>query len=109
MASLPSSPAGRGPGRGGEQQDVHVELYAGPRGDLRDLFELAEDSAVLRDGLTELLTVRGLEVAAAVGTGEDLLAAVAEHRPQVAVVDVRMPPTHTDEGVRAARPASATC
>ncbi|MFF0390432.1 LuxR C-terminal-related transcriptional regulator [Kitasatospora sp. NPDC004615] len=63
---------------------------------------LAEDSAVLRDGLAELLTVRGLEVAAAVGGGEELLAAVAEHRPRVAVVDVRMPPTHTDEGVRAA-------
>ncbi|MGW4383573.1 response regulator transcription factor [Kitasatospora sp. NPDC004531] len=63
---------------------------------------LAEDSAILRDGLAELLAVRGLEVAAAVATGEELLAAVAEHRPQVAVVDVRMPPTHTDEGVRAA-------
>ncbi|MFD8598342.1 LuxR C-terminal-related transcriptional regulator [Kitasatospora sp. NPDC059646] len=63
---------------------------------------LAEDSAILRDGLAELLTARGLEVAAAVATGEDLLAAVAEHRPQAAVVDVRMPPTRTDEGVRAA-------
>ncbi|MFJ5231346.1 LuxR C-terminal-related transcriptional regulator [Kitasatospora sp. NPDC088391] len=63
---------------------------------------LAEDSAVLRDGMAELLTVRGCEVAAAVATAEELLAAVAEHRPRAAVVDVRMPPTHTDEGVRAA-------
>lgn len=49
MASNPSSHAGRDPGHGGEQQDVLVELYAGPRGDLRDLFELAEDSAVQLD------------------------------------------------------------
>ncbi|MGV9539626.1 response regulator transcription factor [Streptosporangium sandarakinum] len=63
---------------------------------------IAEDAAVLRDGLSMLLTSRGHEVAAAVGDGEALEAAVAEHRPDVAVVDVRMPPSHTDEGLRAA-------
>jgi DNA-binding NarL/FixJ family response regulator len=63
---------------------------------------IAEDSAVLRAGLTQLLTDRGHEVSAAVGDAGTLLAAVAEHRPDVAVVDIRMPPTHTDEGLRAA-------
>ena len=62
---------------------------------------IAEDSVVLRDGLVELLAVRGHEVVAAVGDGTALLAAVAEHRPDVSVVDIRMPPTHTDEGLRA--------
>jgi DNA-binding NarL/FixJ family response regulator len=63
---------------------------------------VAEDAAVMREGLTRLLTDRGHEVCAAVADGEALLAAVAEHRPDVAVVDIRMPPSHTDEGLRAA-------
>ncbi|CAM3667244.1 response regulator transcription factor [Kibdelosporangium persicum] len=63
---------------------------------------IAEDSAVLRDGLSLLLTTRGHEVLATVSTGEELLAAATEHVPDIAVVDVRMPPTFTDEGVRAA-------
>jgi DNA-binding NarL/FixJ family response regulator len=63
---------------------------------------IAEDSAVLRAGLTQLLTDRGHEVSAAVADAGSLLVAVAEHRPDVAVVDIRMPPTHTDEGLRAA-------
>ncbi len=63
---------------------------------------IAEDSAVLRDGLVQLLASRGHEVVAAVGDADALRAAVAEHRPDVAVVDIRMPPTHTDEGLRAA-------
>ena len=63
---------------------------------------IAEDSAVLRAGLTEILADRGHEVVAAVGDPDALLAAVAEHHPDVTVVDVRMPPTHTDEGLRAA-------
>jgi DNA-binding NarL/FixJ family response regulator len=63
---------------------------------------IAEDAAVLRDGLVHLLTDRGHMVPAAVADAVSLLAAVAEHRPDVAVVDVRMPPTHTDEGLRAA-------
>ncbi|MFB7594046.1 response regulator [Streptomyces sp. NPDC056160] len=63
---------------------------------------LAEDSVVLRDGMVELLGTRGCEVVGTAGTAPDLLAAVSEQRPDVAVVDIRMPPTHTDEGIRAA-------
>ncbi|MCD9877881.1 response regulator transcription factor [Streptomyces guryensis] len=63
---------------------------------------IAEDAAVLRELLAQMLTERGHEVCAAVGEAEGLRAAVAEHRPHVAVVDIRMPPTHTDEGLRAA-------
>ncbi|WP_129669694.1 response regulator transcription factor [Phytoactinopolyspora endophytica] len=62
---------------------------------------IAEDDALLREGMTLLLTGEGHEVVASVSTPDALLAAVAEHRPDVAVVDVRMPPTHTDEGIRA--------
>ncbi len=63
---------------------------------------IAEDTAILRDGLVRLLTDRGHEIVAAVGDAEALCAAVREHRPDVVVVDIRMPPTHTDEGLRAA-------
>ncbi|HWC42415.1 MAG TPA: response regulator transcription factor [Actinomycetota bacterium] len=63
---------------------------------------IAEDAAVFREGLVRLLEDRGHQVCAAVADGEALLAAVAAHRPDVAVVDIRMPPTHTDEGLRAA-------
>ena len=63
---------------------------------------IAEDNPLLRDGITLLLGEHGIEVAAAVSDGSALLEAVAEHRPDAAVVDVRMPPTHTDEGLRAA-------
>ena len=63
---------------------------------------IAEDAALMRAGLIRLLEDRGHQVPAAVADGEALLAAVAEHRPDVAVVDIRMPPTHTDEGLRAA-------
>jgi DNA-binding NarL/FixJ family response regulator len=63
---------------------------------------VAEDSAVLRDGMAWLLRTRGHVVAAAVADAEALNAAVAEHRPDVVIVDVRLPPTHTDEGLRAA-------
>jgi DNA-binding NarL/FixJ family response regulator len=63
---------------------------------------IAEDSAVVRAGLAEILADSGHEVVATVGDADGLLAAVAEHRPDAAVVDVRMPPGYTDEGVRAA-------
>jgi DNA-binding NarL/FixJ family response regulator len=63
---------------------------------------IAEDAALFREGLVRLLSDRGHEVCAAVGDGDELLAAAARHRPDVAVVDIRMPPTHTDEGLRAA-------
>jgi DNA-binding NarL/FixJ family response regulator len=63
---------------------------------------LAEDSLLLREGLVRLLDEAGAEVVAAVGDGDALVTAVKEHRPAVAVVDVRMPPSFTDEGLRAA-------
>ncbi|HJP75005.1 MAG TPA: response regulator transcription factor [Pseudonocardiaceae bacterium] len=63
---------------------------------------VAEDLALLRDGLVRLLTASGIEVVAAVEDGETLLDKLLEQRPDVAVVDVRLPPTFTDEGLRAA-------
>jgi len=63
---------------------------------------IAEDAAMMREGLSRLLTDRGHEVCAAVADAGTLLSAVARHRPDAAVVDIRMPPTHTDEGLRAA-------
>ena len=63
---------------------------------------IAEDSAILRAGLAELLAGRGHHITAAVGDAAALLAAVAAEAPDVAIVDIRMPPTHTDEGIRAA-------
>ena len=63
---------------------------------------IAEDSALLREGLVRLLEDRGYEVVMAVADAGSLLAAVAEHHPDVVVTDIRMPPTHTDEGLRAA-------
>jgi DNA-binding NarL/FixJ family response regulator len=63
---------------------------------------LAEDSTLLREGLVRLLAEEGHEVLAAVGDGDALLREVENRQPEVIVVDVRMPPTHTDEGLRAA-------
>jgi DNA-binding NarL/FixJ family response regulator len=63
---------------------------------------IAEDLFLLRDGLTRMLEAHGMQVAAAVGSPDDLLAAVTTDNPDVAVVDVRMPPSYTDEGLRAA-------
>jgi DNA-binding NarL/FixJ family response regulator len=63
---------------------------------------IAEDAAIMRDGLTQTLTRRGHDVVAAVGDAGSLRSAVDELRPDVAIIDVRMPPSHTDEGLRAA-------
>ncbi|MFB7862248.1 response regulator [Streptomyces sp. NPDC056069] len=63
---------------------------------------IAEDSTLLREGLVRLLAEEGHEIRAAVGTAVELLAAVEADPPDVVVADVRMPPTHTDEGLRAA-------
>ena len=63
---------------------------------------IAEDAALFREGLARLITDRGHEVVAAVGDAGALLEAVNAHDPDVAVADIRMPPTHTDEGLRAA-------
>jgi DNA-binding NarL/FixJ family response regulator len=64
---------------------------------------IADDSVLLREGMVRLLEEQGFEVAGQAGDGEDLLRKVRAHKPDVAVVDVRMPPTHTDEGLRAAQ------
>jgi DNA-binding NarL/FixJ family response regulator len=63
---------------------------------------LADDSLLLREGVARLLEEAGLDVVAQAGDAEDLLRKVSAHKPDVAIVDVRMPPTHTDEGLRAA-------
>src|SRR3954451_17212995 len=63
---------------------------------------IADDAAMMREGLARLLADHGDEVCAAVGDADALRDAVALHRPDVAIVDIRMPPTHTDEGLRAA-------
>src|SRR3954462_176985 len=63
---------------------------------------IADDSVLLREGLCRLLEDSGFDVAGQAGDAEDLLRKVGAHKPDVAVVDVRMPPTHTDEGLRAA-------
>jgi len=70
------------------------------RGPLRIV--VADDAVLLREGLVRLLAEDGHQVVAAVGDGLALVEAVVRHRPDVSVVDVRMPPTHTDEGLRAA-------
>lgn len=64
---------------------------------------LADDSVLLREGIARLLEDAGFEVVAQSGTAEDLLRHVGMHKPDVAIVDIRMPPTHTDEGLRAAK------
>jgi len=64
---------------------------------------LADDSMLLREGLVRLLEEAGFDVVAQSGTADDLLRHVAMHKPDVAIVDIRMPPTHTDEGLRAAQ------
>jgi DNA-binding NarL/FixJ family response regulator len=64
---------------------------------------LADDSVLLREGVARLLADAGFEVVAQVGTAEELVRKVRIHQPDVAVVDIRMPPTQTDEGLRAAK------
>ena len=63
---------------------------------------IAEDLTLLREGLSRLLDDRGWEIVAAVDDGPKLVAAIVEHRPDIAIVDVRLPPSFTDEGIRAA-------
>ena len=68
---------------------------------------IADDAVLLREGLIRLLAENGHDVVAAVGDGPSLVTAVVEHKPEVSIVDVRMPPSHTDEGLRAAVEARA--
>ena len=63
---------------------------------------IADDNLIVRKGIAALLTEEGIEVCAEAETGDELLRAVAETDPDVAIIDIRMPPTHTDEGLRAA-------
>lgn len=77
-------------------------MTVGSRDGARLRAVVADDSVLLRDGVVRLLEDGGIDVVAAVGDGEALLEAVATHVPDLALVDVRMPPTHTDEGIRAA-------
>jgi DNA-binding NarL/FixJ family response regulator len=64
---------------------------------------LGEDSVLLREGIARLLEDSGFDVVGRAGDAEDLIRKVRAHRPDVAIVDIKMPPTHTDEGLRAAR------
>jgi DNA-binding NarL/FixJ family response regulator len=64
---------------------------------------VADDAVLLREGVVRVLADDGYDVLAAVGTGPDLVAAAAAHRPDLVVADVRMPPTHTDDGIVAVR------
>ena len=64
---------------------------------------IAEDSVLLREGIARILAEAGCEVVAQAGDAENLVRKVRAHKPDLALVDVRMPPTHTDEGLRAAR------
>ncbi|MGZ8770421.1 MAG: response regulator, partial [Aeromicrobium sp.] len=64
---------------------------------------IAEDEALLREGLARLLADSGIEVVGRSGTPDELLAQVARLQPDVAIVDIKMPPTHTDEGLVAAQ------
>jgi len=68
---------------------------------------IAEDLFLLREGLVRLLSAHGFEIAAAVASAPELLEALVEQRPDVGIVDVRLPPTHTDDGLRAALQARA--
>ena len=68
---------------------------------------IAEDLYLLREGLVRLLSAHGFEIVAAVATAPELLTALVEQRPDIGIVDVRLPPTHTDDGLRAALQARA--
>lgn len=92
---MPLTPAEQAPG-----PDAGTPPVNAARRPLRIV--LADDAVLLREGLVRLLTDDGHQVVAAVGDGPALVQAVLTHRPDVSVVDVRMPPTHTDEGLRAA-------
>ena len=63
---------------------------------------IADDSLLIRDGLASLLRDAGVDVVAQTASADDLLLKIASYQPDVAIIDIRMPPTHTDEGLRAA-------
>ena len=84
-----------------------VGSAGGPRGreqkDHQVCVVIADDSVLLREGIARLLVESGFEVVGQAGDADELLRKVGAHKPDIAVVDVRMPPTHTDEGLRAAQ------
>jgi DNA-binding NarL/FixJ family response regulator len=77
-------------------------MVTGMTGEQRLRLVIGEDSVLLLAGLVKLLESSGFEVAATAGDGDDLLTAVEREQPDLVIADVRMPPTHTDEGIRAA-------
>ena len=87
--------------------DLHTDFppprYARPHRETIVRVVIADDSVLLREGIARLLEDAGIEVAGQSGTGEDLLRHVPLYKPNVAIVDIRMPPTHSDEGLRAAQ------
>src|SRR5918998_2665429 len=96
MADLPSS----------EEQAAAAQAVAGstPEPDENALrVVLAEDSVLLREGVARILVDAGFEIVGQAGTADHLLLKVRSYSPHVAIVDIRMPPTHTDEGLRAAQ------
>jgi DNA-binding NarL/FixJ family response regulator/class 3 adenylate cyclase len=89
--------------------DAQAEPVGGTAtGEARLRVVLADDAVLLREGIARLLTEAGLEVVGQSGTAEDLLLKVRSYQPDVAVVDIRMPPTQTDEGLRAAQEIRTT-
>ena len=94
MTTTAIAGAGHQPGR---EQEAPVRVV------------IADDSVLLREGIARLLDESGFEVVAKASDADELLRMVGAHKPDIAVVDVRMPPTHTDEGVRAAHRIRAEC
>jgi DNA-binding NarL/FixJ family response regulator len=89
--------------------DAQAQPVGGPAAaEERVKVVLADDAVLLREGIARLLTEAGLEVVGQSGTADDLLLKVRSYSPDVAVVDIRMPPTHTDEGLRAAQEIRTT-
>jgi DNA-binding NarL/FixJ family response regulator/class 3 adenylate cyclase len=89
--------------------DAQAEPVGGPAGaEERVKVVLADDAVLLREGIARLLTEAGLDVVGQSGTADDLLLKVRSYEPDVAVVDIRMPPTQTDEGLRAAQEIRST-
>src|SRR5690606_31402319 len=99
------APGARGPDRGArrpaEGMEPAGEGYAAQGGDPVRVM-IAEDSVLLREGLERLLTEAGVEVTGTAGNAEKLCTLVAHDPPDLVIVDIRLPPTHTDEGMRAA-------
>ena len=90
------------PGEAGSVRGAHAVTRATPKSPDSIRVVIADDSAIVRDGLAAVLSAAGLIVAAVAEDPEALLAAVNRTGPDIAIVDIRMPPTHTDEGLRAA-------